>query len=228
MNDAILKREYMSDKKTFDYKGETDFFREAVTEVKPYDWLDRDMELWIEGYPEILRGSLILDIGAGEALQGILVAERYSPKLFVALELVPQRLIAAARKAEELRGLAVVAGNAYRTPFEDATFDVVIGNGALHHMPDTEAVAAEIARVLKPGGFFFGREPNFYNLAVRYRVLHGAHVSPNEWAVTAPVIKKAFEKYGFDVRVSYFWRRFPFVTNRFLAVSQRIAARLKS
>lgn len=216
----------MGNPKAFDYKAEADFFDEAVTEVKPYEWLDRDMSLWIEGYPEILQGSLILDIGAGEALQGILVAERYSPKSFVALELVPQRLIAAARRAEDLDGLTVVAGNAYRTPFQDDTFDVVIGNGALHHMPQTEAVAAEIARVLKSGGVFFGREPNFYNLAVRYRVLHGRHVSPNEWAVTAPIIEEAFTKFGFEVHISYFWRRFPFVTNRFLAVSQRITARL--
>lgn len=216
----------MGDRKTFNYQAETEFFDEAVTEVKPYAWLDRDMRLWIDGYPEILQGSLVLDIGAGEALQGILVAERYSPKLFVALELVPQRLIAARRRAERLDGLAVVAGNAYRLPFADDTFDVVIGNGALHHMPRTEAVASEIARVLRPGGYFFGREPNFYNPAVRHRVLHGPHVSPNEWAVTAPIIKTAFGKFGFEVSISYFWRRFPFVTNRFLAVSQRISARL--
>ncbi len=218
----------MAEKKTFDYRAETEFFSEPVTQVKPYDWLDHDMRLWIEGYPEVMTGATILDIGAGEALQGILVAERYAPKLFVALELVPQRLIAAARRAESLDGLQVVAGNAYTTPFPDDTFDIVIGNGALHHMPETEAVAAEIARVLKPGGKFFGREPNFYNPAVRYRVLKGAHVSPNEWPITAPTIYEAFTRAGFEVSVSYFWRRFPFVTNRLLAVSQRIAARLVS
>jgi ubiquinone/menaquinone biosynthesis C-methylase UbiE len=216
----------MSEKKIFDYNAESKFFEEAVTELKPYEWLDRDMSLWIEGYPDVFRDSLILDLGAGEGLQGVLVAERYAPKLFVALELVPQRLIAASRKAETLDGLAVIAGNAYHTPFADDTFDIVIGNGALHHMPETEVVAEEIARVLKPGGLFFGREPNFYNPAVRYRVLHGGHVSPNEWAVSAPIIKKAFERAGFEVSVSYFWRRFPFVTNRLLAVSQRIKARL--
>ncbi|MER3521440.1 MAG: hypothetical protein C4317_04235 [Acidimicrobiia bacterium] len=222
-----LMEKYKTTRKKFDYKAERDFFKDAITEVKPYEWLDRDMSLWIEGYPDVLSEATILDIGAGEALQGILVAERYSPRLFVALELVPQRLIAASQRAATLPGLAVVAGNAYTTPFKDNTFDVVIGNGALHHMPDTEAVAAEIARVLKPGGLFFGREPNFYNLAVRYRVLHGPHVSPNEWAVTAPIIQSAFRKAGFDeVGVSYFWRRFPIVTNRFLAVSQRISARL--
>jgi ubiquinone/menaquinone biosynthesis C-methylase UbiE len=212
--------------KEFDLAGEMEFFSEPVTEVKPYEWLDADMRLWIEGYPDSLDGKRILDIGAGEALQGILVCERYSPKLFVALELVPQRLLAAARRANELEALEVIAGDAYRLPFADATFDVVIGNGALHHMPQPEKVASEIARVLKPGGVFFGREPNFYNLAVRYRVLHGPHVSPNEWPVTEKDIKKAFEPLGFRVEISYFWRRFPFVRHKLFAVSQRIKATL--
>lgn len=221
-----MKEDYKADIQDFDYEGEIRFFSEAVTEVKPYDWLDHDMRLWIDGYPDCLRGKTILDIGAGEALQGILIAERYQPRLFVALELVPQRLIAASHRAEELQPLQVVAGDAYSLPFPSSVFDVVIGNGALHHLPGTDAVAAEIARVLRPGGVFFGREPNFYNPAVRWRVLHGRHVSPNEWAVTDRHIREAFAKHGFSVEVSYFWRRFPFVTNRFLAVSQRIRATL--
>jgi SAM-dependent methyltransferase len=37
-------------------------------------------------------------------------------------------------------------------PFEDATFDVVIGQEAWCHVPDKPRLIAECARVLKPGG----------------------------------------------------------------------------
>ena len=39
-------------------------------------------------------------------------------------------------------------------PFADAAFDVVFSKDALLHVPDKDALFAEIFRVLKPGGVF--------------------------------------------------------------------------
>lgn len=39
-------------------------------------------------------------------------------------------------------------------PFADACFDVVFSKDALLHVPDKEALFAEVFRVLKPGGVF--------------------------------------------------------------------------
>ncbi len=39
-----------------------------------------------------------------------------------------------------------------RIPFDDASFDYVVNNQVLEHVKDLDAVLAEIARVLKPGG----------------------------------------------------------------------------
>ncbi|MEO8687495.1 MAG: class I SAM-dependent methyltransferase [Solirubrobacteraceae bacterium] len=46
-------------------------------------------------------------------------------------------------------------------PFEDASFDLVLGHAVLHHLPALERSFAEFARVLRPGGMlFFAGEPS--------------------------------------------------------------------
>lgn len=44
-------------------------------------------------------------------------------------------------------------------PFEDANFDLVTCFGVLHHIPNVTTVVDEVARVLRPGGYFLVREP---------------------------------------------------------------------
>lgn len=39
-----------------------------------------------------------------------------------------------------------------RLPYEDDSFDVVVANHMLYHVPDPDLAVAEIARVLRPGG----------------------------------------------------------------------------
>lgn len=50
------------------------------------------------------------------------------------------------------RGLRVLRGDATRLPFPDATFDLVMATDVWEHIEDDRAVAAETARVLRPGG----------------------------------------------------------------------------
>jgi ubiquinone/menaquinone biosynthesis C-methylase UbiE len=50
--------------------------------------------------------------------------------------------------------------DAERLPYDDDTFDIVIGHAVLHHIPDLDTAFTEILRVLKPGGrFVFAGEP---------------------------------------------------------------------
>jgi len=45
-------------------------------------------------------------------------------------------------------------------PYDDDTFDLVVGHAVLHHIPDVEKSLREVIRVLRPGGrFVFAGEP---------------------------------------------------------------------
>jgi len=45
-------------------------------------------------------------------------------------------------------------------PYDDDTFDLVVGHAVLHHIPDVELALREVIRVLRPGGrFVFAGEP---------------------------------------------------------------------
>jgi ubiquinone/menaquinone biosynthesis C-methylase UbiE len=70
---------------------------------------------------------------------------------------------------ETLEGNAVRLGldvetaacDAAELPFEDESFDIVLGHAVLHHLPDLDRAFAEFYRVLAPGGtLFFAGEPS--------------------------------------------------------------------
>jgi ubiquinone/menaquinone biosynthesis C-methylase UbiE len=53
------------------------------------------------------------------------------------------------------------ACDAAELPFEDESFDLVLGHAVLHHLPDLDRAFAEFRRVLAPGGtLFFAGEPS--------------------------------------------------------------------
>jgi SAM-dependent methyltransferase len=47
-----------------------------------------------------------------------------------------------------------------RIPFESGTFDWVVNNQVLEHVPDLEVAVAEMFRVVKPGGFVLSMFPD--------------------------------------------------------------------
>jgi ubiquinone/menaquinone biosynthesis C-methylase UbiE len=76
-------------------------------------------------------------------------------------DLSPGMVATAVRHGEEL-GLDVrgAEGDAESLPYDDASFDLVVGHAVLHHIPDVEAAVREVLRVLRPGGrFVFAGEP---------------------------------------------------------------------
>lgn len=60
----------------------------------------------------------------------------------------------------ELLGTVVRRMDGDRIPFEASTFDCVVNNQVLEHVPDMDVVVGEISRVLKPGGFVLSMFPD--------------------------------------------------------------------
>lgn len=68
-----------------------------------------------------------------------------------------QRMIEIARrKAADagVRNIAFTRGTLEEFAADAASMDVVLGLNVIHLLPDREAVLSEVARILKPGGFF--------------------------------------------------------------------------
>ena len=61
-----------------------------------------------------------------------------------------------------LDNLHTVQSDAEALPFEDGSFDLVLGHAILHHIPDLDRAFREFHRVLRPGGrVVFAGEPSF-------------------------------------------------------------------
>lgn len=99
----------------------------------------------------IQRGERVLDIAAGDGNAAIPAAERGAS--VVASDLTPELLEAGrARTADAGLDLTWQAADAEALPFADGEFDVAISCVGLMFAPFHEPVAAELTRVVRPGG----------------------------------------------------------------------------
>jgi ubiquinone/menaquinone biosynthesis C-methylase UbiE len=103
-----------------------------------------------------------LEIGAGTGYFSLHLLKAGVVREAVCTDISPGMLTTLQANADRL-GLTVetVACDAEALPFEDASFDLVLGHAVLHHLPDLAQAFREFERVLKPGGvFFFAGEPS--------------------------------------------------------------------
>jgi SAM-dependent methyltransferase len=119
-----------------------------------------DHETWIRPAFERLgdvAGLRVLDYGCGHGMAAVVLARRGAR--VTALDLSHGYLREAGRRAEA-NGVAVqrVRADAERLPFAGGSFERVWGNAVLHHL-DLGRAAAELRRVLAPGGVAVFCEP---------------------------------------------------------------------
>lgn len=100
-------------------------------------------------------GDRVLDIGAGSGTDTLIAARLVGPDGKVwALDMTPAMVSKLRRNIAEsgATNIEALEGNAEAIPLPNASVDIVTSNGVLNLVPDKSKAAAEIARVLRPGG----------------------------------------------------------------------------
>jgi SAM-dependent methyltransferase len=136
----------------------TDFVADAALRFADDDWLDH--ETWIRpafGCLGDLADEPALDFGCGHGMAAVVLARRGARVTAFDLS---RGYVAEARRRALANGVFVtcVQADGERLPFPDASFGRIWGNAILHHL-DLQVAAAELGRVLRPGGVAVFCEP---------------------------------------------------------------------
>jgi SAM-dependent methyltransferase len=136
-HDAVVRRSF--EKQAGLFTGEDSPF--AHRPPSPRAWLE-PLE------PEMI----VLDVACGAAH----AAEQVAPHVrqVVGVDLTPALLEVGADRlrAAGIANVLLEEGNAAQLPFLDASFDLVMCRGSLHHFADSPGAVAEMARVCRSGG----------------------------------------------------------------------------
>lgn len=120
------------------------------------DFWSSDLNRATVGLVDPRPGEVVLDLGAGLGPASVEAAPRVGPGgRVVAVD--PARAMRAVlrlrrRVHRELRPIEVRDGRAEALPCQAASVDAVWAVNATHHFADLDRFAAELARVLRPGG----------------------------------------------------------------------------
>ncbi|HTR76243.1 MAG TPA: class I SAM-dependent methyltransferase [Solirubrobacterales bacterium] len=106
-----------------------------------------------------------LEIGSGTGYFSLNLMQTGTFERLTATDISPGMLarLAGTAAALGLDQVTTVATEAETLPFDDESFDLIIGHAVLHHIPDLDRAFAEFRRVLRPGGtIVFAGEPSRY------------------------------------------------------------------
>lgn len=136
---------------------------------------------------DLQPGMRVLDLGCGRGRHLHALYWNETPLDIVGVDLSHEEAKAALDGFAELpaphpqsplRSAVLSAGDAARLPFESNSFDRVLCSEVLEHVPDPDAVLAEIARIVKPGGIFAVSVPRYWPEAICWKLSTGYHNTP--------------------------------------------------
>jgi ubiquinone/menaquinone biosynthesis C-methylase UbiE len=140
-----------------------------------------------------------LEIGAGTGYFSLNLMQERAFELLTATDISAGMLDALTATADDLgfgNRVETVRTHAERLPFDDESFDLVLGHAILHHIPDLDRAFGEFRRVLRPGGaIVFCGEPSRNGDRL-------AALPKRVGALTAPVWRRlvgASARNGYDI-----------------------------
>lgn len=153
---------------------------------------------------KLSSGSHVADIGCGSGVFTEALERR--GYRCTGVDLSPKQIKIARTKFPNIE---FIEGDVEYLPFPDNSFDGVLLSGLVHHLPDPSRCAAEVFRILRPGGEFFAFDPNRMNpFMYIYRdcsspFYSSVGVTDNERPVLAAKVAATFRGVGFRVGTEY-------------------------
>ena len=114
---------------------------------------------WIAKQYELPKGGKVLELGCGNGEIWKDNLNRLKDCQMILSDFSEGMLAAAKTNLPSQKNLSFEQIDIQAIPYEDASFDVVIANMMLHHVPDLNVALSEVKRVLKPNGIFYTAVP---------------------------------------------------------------------
>jgi len=131
-----------------------DYLVDQLRDMGPHRALLRAVECKLMGREPLTPP--VLDLGCGDGHFASVAYEELP--LDVGIDVLARDLREAASRPGVYRHMVFASGACL--PFPDASFNTVVSNCVLEHIPEVDTVLREISRVLRPGGVFLATMPS--------------------------------------------------------------------
>lgn len=133
---------------------------------------------WIISHYEITPGAKILELGCGTGSMWKNNLHLLTGGTALTLTDFSVGMLETAKANLSSRQISFCQVDIQSIPYDDASFDMVIANMMLYHVPDLHKGLAEVRRVLKPGGKFYCATYGIHGIAEYVtELLKDLHVS---------------------------------------------------
>jgi SAM-dependent methyltransferase len=145
----------------------------------PYGW-----QCWVFDQLDLLPGCRVLELGCGSGALWQENVDRLPPGGEIILSDFSTGMAAQAQKNLAGRlaaGFQII--DAQAIPYRAASFDCLIANHMLYHVPERERALAEIRRVLQPGGRLYATTGGEQHMGELYELVQNfdPEVAANGW-----------------------------------------------
>lgn len=137
---------------------------DSASEALDYDQMDHTHvnQLFVADLLQLQTDMRkVLDVGTGTAQIPIELCRRQATVDVTAIDMAQQMLCVAEQNLANAglrKRIRLQRCDAKKMPFAAASFDAVMSNSIVHHIPEPLAVLTEMVRVVQPGGLLFVRD----------------------------------------------------------------------